>query len=418
MPRYAYIAVTTSGSETKGSMDAASRNELVNRLREMGYFATHVEEAAGEEETGLFSGFRFGKKIKPKQVEFFTFQLATLVKAGIPLDRALVTCSEQAESNELRRLIEDIRADVEQGASLSEALAKHPKHFNDLYTNMVRSGQEGGVLGLVLGRLSEFSRQQRELRDSVVSALIYPIILLFIAVIIVAVMMLLVIPRFTTMFLEAGIDLPPSTRILIAAVAYVKSIWGFVWMSGSIPLPGATLAGMVIMWIAARQYGKTETGEAFFDKARMRVPLIGPVVRNFAIVRMTQTMSTLLENGVMLLTALRVGKSTTGSVVYESALEHAEQEVQTGSSLSGPLEESGLFPPIVTNMLAIGEESGRPEVMLSHLADYYDMEIKRSLERLVAALGPMLILFMAGIVVMIAVAIITPMVNISNITAS
>ena len=130
---------------------------------------------------------------------------------------------------------------------------------------------------------------------------------------------------------------------------------------------------------------------------------------------MTQTMSTLLENGVMLLTALRVGKATTGSVTYETALEHAEQEVQTGSSLSGPLQESGLFPPIVTNMLAIGEESGRPETMLGHLADYYDMEIKRSLERLVAALGPMLILFMAGIVVMIAISIITPMVDISNI---
>ena len=414
MPRYAYEAVTSAGSKTKGSMDASSRNELVARLREMGYFPTRVVEAVGEESSGLFSGFRSSKRIKPKQVEFFTFQLATLVKAGIPLDRALVTCSEQAESAELRRLVEDIRADVEQGSSLSEAMAKHPKHFNDLYTNMVRSGQEGGVLGLVLGRLSEFSRQQRELRDSVVSALIYPIILLFIAVIIVAVMMLVVIPRFTTMFLEMGMDLPASTRFLIAMVAFVKSPWGFVWMYGNVPLPGATLAGMIILWVSSRQYSKTETGEAFFDKARMRIPLVGPVVRNFAIVRLTQTMSTLLENGVMLLTALRVGKSTTGSVVYESALEHAEQEVQTGSSLSGPLEESGLFPPIVTNMLAIGEESGRPEVMLGHLADYYDMEIKRSLERLVAALGPMLILFMAGVVVMIAIAIIRPMVNISN----
>ena len=415
MPRYAYEAVTTSGSKTRGAMDAASRNELVARLREMGYFPTRVEETVGEEQTGLFRNIRFGKKVKPKQVEFFTFQLATLVKAGIPLDRALVTCSEQAESPDLRRLIEEIRSDVEQGSSLSEALAKHPGYFNDLYTNMVRSGQEGGVLGLVLGRLSEFSRQQRELRDSVVSALIYPIILLFIAVIIVAVMMLLVIPRFVEMFQDARIELPLSTQILIAVVDYVRSAWGLVWTTGGgIPLPGGTLVGAALFWFAARQYRKTDTGEVFFDQLRMRIPLIGPVVRNFAIVRMTQTMSTLLENGVMLLTALRVGKATTGSVIYESALENAEQEVQTGSSLSGPLQESGLFPPIVTNMLAIGEESGRPEAMLAHLADYYDMEIKRSLERLVAALGPMLILFMAGIVVMIAISIIGPMVNISN----
>jgi len=422
MPRYAYHAVTATGSKTSGAMDALSTADLVGRLRDLGYFPTSVEETTTEEATGFLSQLRFGKRIKPQDVEFFTFQLSTLVNSGVPLDRALTVCAEQMDNADLRRVVEEIRSDVERGESLADALTKHPQHFDTIYTNMVDSGQQGGVLGLVLQRLSEFGRQQRELRDSVVSALIYPIILMGITVMIVGILMFVVIPRFVAMFEDLGAELPAVTRGLIAVVDFTRSPYGVFWLwrlievpvLGGIPLPGLMLAIVLVAVSVGRRYRRTEEGAMAFDRARMRVPLMGHVVRNFAVVRLTQTMSTLLDNGVMLLPALRVAKGTTGSVVYERALDEVEVQVERGAGLSGPLRDTGLFPPIVTDMLAIGEETGKPEVMLAHLAEYYDLEIKRSLERLVAALGPVLILFMAGIVVVISVAIIYPIVNISQ----
>lgn len=423
MPRYAYHAVTATGSKTSGAMDASSTGDLVARLRDMGYFPTRVEETSADDDAGgLRSRLRFGKRIKPQDVEFFTFQLSTLVNSGVPLDRALTVCGEQMANVDLRRVVEAVRSEVERGESLAAALSKHPQQFDTLYTNMVDSGQQGGVLGLVLQRLSEFGRQQRELRDSVVSALIYPIILMGITITIVAVLMFVVIPRFVSMFEDLGADLPAVTRGLIAVVDFMRSPYGVFWLWRGIdvpvltgvPLPGLLLATVLVIGGAARRYGRTEEGEMAFDRARMRIPLMGSVVRNFALVRLTQTMSTLLDNGVMLLPALRVAKGTTGSVVYQRALDAVESQVERGAGLAGPLADTGLFPPIVTDMLAIGEETGKPEVMLEHLAGYYDLEIKRSLERLVAALGPVLILFMAGIVVVISVAIIYPIVNISQ----
>ncbi len=422
MPRYAYDAITATGSKTSGTMDASSTGDLVARLRDLGYFPTNVAETTGDDEATGLRRFKFGNPIKPQAVEFFTFQLSTLVNSGVPLDRALTVCSEQMENVDLRRVVEQIRHDVERGESLADALEKHPDQFDELYTNMVDSGQQGGVLGLVLQRLSDFSRQQRELRDSVVSALIYPIILLCIAVVIVSVLMFVVIPRFVEMFEDLGSDLPAVTLGLIAVVDFVRSPVGIFWLwrgidvplLGGVPLPGILLTVIAVVTVVLRRYGRTDEGKMTFDRVRMRIPLMGAVVRNFALVRLTQTMSTLLDNGVTLLPALRVSKGTTGSVVYQAALDEVEQQVERGSGLSGPLASSGLFPLIVTDMLAIGEETGKPEVMLDRLAEYYDLEIKRSLERLVAALGPVLILFMAGIVVVIAVAIIYPIVNISQ----
>ncbi len=417
MPRYVYQAMTTSGSKTRGSLDADSPGELVERLRSMGYFPTKVDEAAPGDEARRFFGLRLSRGVSRQEVEFFTFQVATLVNSGVPLDRALRVCSEQIAGGELRRIIEEVRYDVEHGASFADALAKHPKQFNDLYTNMVRAGQAGGVLGLVLDRVADFARQQRELRDSVASALIYPVILLVFAAAIIAVLMLLVIPRFVTMFEDVGVDLPIYTRALIALVGYLRSAYGVVWVGGPVPLPGATLIALIVVAVGLRQYARTDRGRRAFDRFRMRIPLVGKVIENLIIVRLTQTLSTLLENGVQFLPALRIGKDTTGSVLYRDAVATAETEVERGGGLSGPLKESGLFPPIVTDMLAIGEESGKPEVMLSQLARYYDLEIRRAVERLVAALGPALILFMAGIVVFIALSIVLPIFNLSQALA-
>ncbi|MBM3216285.1 type II secretion system F family protein [Candidatus Poribacteria bacterium] len=410
MPRFAYEATTAAGQVMHGTMDATSPSDLIARLRGMGYFPTHIEEAAPEVKRRL----RLGTGIRAKEIEFFTLQMATLVNAGVQIDRALRVCGEQMPNPYLRQVVEQIRYDVEHGSSFADALGRHPKLFSPLYVNMVEAGQAGGVLGVVLQRLADFTKQQRELRDSVTSALIYPMILLgFVGLIIVA-LTFFVIPRFVVMFQDVGVALPIYTRLLIGGVDFVRSPYGVAWVWSGIPLPGVLLTILVIAAVSARQYSRTEAGKRVFDRLRMKLPLAGNVVRNFALVRLMQTMSTLMENGVTLLPALRIAKDTVGSVSYEEALGVAASEIERGSNLSGPLSESGLFPPIVTDMLAIGEESGEPEQMLARLAEYYDREIKRSLERMVAALGPLLILFMAGIVVFIALAIVLPIFNLSQ----
>jgi len=412
MPRYVYEATTSTGVTMQGAMDADSPADLITRLREMGYFPTFVEETTPEEKRKGW--IRLGRGIRPKEVEFFTLQMATLVNAGVPLDRALRVCADQIDNPALQRVVTQLRYDVEHGSSFADALSRHPKQFSPLFVSMVNAGQAGGVLGVVLQRLAEFTKQQRQLRESVTSALIYPMILLaFVGLIIVA-LIFFVIPRFVVMFQDAGVALPFFTRALIAFVNAVRSPYGIAWMWNGIPFPGVVLTASLIGFFAFRQYAKTEGGKKRTDRIRMSLPLVGSVIRNFALVRFTQTMSTLLENGVTLLPALRIAKDTVGSVSFEEALDLAANEIERGSNLSGPLAESGLFPPIVTNMLAIGEESGRPETMLARLAEYYDAEIKRSLERLIAALGPLLILLMAGIVVFIALAIILPIFKLSQ----
>lgn len=414
MPRYVYEATTAAGATMQGAMEADSYADLVARLREMGYFPTSVHEEALEEARKPWWQIRIGRGIRPKEVEFLTLQMATLVNAGVPLDRALRVCADQIENPVLRRVVSQLRYDVEHGSSFGDALSRHPKQFSSLYVSMVNAGQAGGVLGVVLQRLAEFTKQQRQLRESVTSALIYPMILLGFVMLIIVALIFFVIPRFVVMFEDAGVELPTFTRALIAFVNAVRSPYGIAWTWNGLPFPGVTLTAAAMGIVAFRQYAKTERGKKHVDRLRMELPLVGSVIRNFALVRFTQTMSTLLENGVTLLPALRIAKETVGSVTFEEALDFAASEIERGSNLSVPLAESGLFPPIVTNMLAIGEESGRPETMLRRLAEYYDAEIKRSLERLIAALGPLLILIMAGIVVFIALAIVLPIFKLSQ----
>jgi type II secretory pathway component PulF len=414
MPRYVYEATTSAGTAMHGAMDADSHADLIERLRDMGYFPTFIEETVLEDTRKRWQQIRIGTGIRPKEIEFFTLQMATLVNAGVPLDRALRVCADQMDNPVLRRVVSQLRYDVEHGSSFADALSRHPKQFTPLYVSMVNAGQAGGVLGVVLQRLADFTKQQRQLRESVTSALIYPMILLGFVTMIIIALIFFVIPRFVVMFQDAGVELPVFTRALIAFVNAARSPYGIAWMWNGIPFPGVVLTGAIIAFFAFRQYTKTETGRKRADRMRMGLPLVGTVVRNFAIVRFTQTMSTLLDNGVTLLPALRIAKDTVGSVSFEETLSDAASEIERGSNLSGPLSESGLFPPIVTNMLAIGEESGKPETMLARLAEYYDAEIKRSLERLISALGPLLILVMAGIVVFIALAIILPIFKLSQ----
>ncbi len=397
MPRFQYEAITYTGATVNNTLEADSKAELIAQLRQMGYWPTQVVEEGEALETKAKQLFSFRtKKIKSAEVEFFTYQLAALVNAHVALPRALEVTLEQIANPELNRIISQVKYDVEHGATFNAALEQHPKVFSELYVNMVKAGEAGGVLGEVLERLAEFAERQRVLRNQVVSALFYPAILFGLMVTAVIVLMILVIPKFTDMFLEFNAELPLPTQVLITVSDAFANFW---WL------------GLLVISVIAtvlRQYLRTETGKILFDRIKLGIPLVGPVISTFAIVRFTRTMATLLENGVRMLPALQVVKDTIGNKVYSNAITEAEREVEQGSTLSRELGQNKDFPTLVTHMIAVGEESGEPVTMLSKLSDYYDMEIRKSLERLTSSISPLVILIMGLLIGFIAVAMILP----------
>lgn len=397
MPRFRYEALTNTGGTVKSVQDASSRAELVYQLKAMGYWPLDiVEDNAGETGDKRIQVPWFSARVKSKDVEFFTYQMATLINAHITLPRALAVTLEQIDHPGFRQIVERIKYDIEHGSTFHDALSQHPKVFPELYVNMVRAGESGAVLGVVLERLAKFSERQRLLKAEVISALFYPVILFTLSLGVIVFLVLVVIPRFADMFADLGIDLPLPTRLLIGTVGFVKSYWWGLMIGGA-----ATILGVV-------QYSRTEGGKLVFDILKLKLPLLRAVCSNYALVRFTRTMSTLLENGVLLLPALRVVKGTIGNLVYSNAVAQAEKGLEQGSTLSRELQESAVFPPLVVHMVGIGDESGNPEQMLAKLADYYDLEVQQTLQRLTSAIGPLVILIMGVIVGLIAVAIILP----------
>ena len=403
MPKFRYEALTNTGAVISNTQEANTKAELVSKLKAMGYWPTSiVEESAKAQDRKELQLPFLRTRIKPAEVEFFTYQIATLVNAHVPLSRALGITLEQIMTVELRRVVEQVKYDVEHGTAFNDALAQHPKVFSDLYINMVKAGEAGGVLGVVLERLAEFAERQRLLKNEVTSALFYPAILLSLSVIAVIILMTFVIPQFTVMFVEMDVELPGPTRLLMSTTNFLRAYWWVI------------LIGFIGAVTGIRQYVRTENGRLALDRLKLKLPMLGAVFSTFALVRFTRTMTTLLENGVVLLPALRVVKDTIGNLVYSNAIADAEQEIERGSTLSRELEGSKAFPPLLVHMIAIGEESGNPEQMLAKLSEYYDMEIKKSLERITNSIGPLVILVMGLLIGFIAVAMILPIYDASR----
>lgn len=396
MPTFEYQALTATGSVASGNLEAANRADLVAKLQRMGYYPTDVQQIGTDEKGAREIRLPWSGRVKSSDVEFFSVQMSTLINAHIPLSQALAIVLEQITSPNMRRIVEKVREDVEQGASFYAALAIHPKVFNDLYVNMIRAGEEGGVLGVVLDRLATFSERQRLLKSSVISALFYPAILFVLSILAISTLMLLVIPKFTSMFTELGVDLPMPTRVLLGVTGVFSSYW---WVLALILIAGG---------FALRRYSHTEQGQLHFDQFRLSMPLFGTIFRTLALTRFTHTLSTLLENDVPLLQSLRVVKGTIGNQVFYQAIENGEKEIERGANLARPLEESGIFPPLVIHMISIGEETAQIDDILGKLGNYYDMEVKKNVERLTTALGPIVILIMGVLIGFMAVAMILP----------
>ncbi|HID56917.1 TPA: type II secretion system F family protein [Candidatus Poribacteria bacterium] len=396
MPRFRYEALTVTGATRSGAIDASSPQEAIALLRKMDLFPTRIVEEGEEAERRAFRIPFITGRVRASEVEFFSYQMATMLNAGVPLTEALGIVIGQVGNKSFRRVISQVREDVEHGATLADAMSRHPRVFSELYVNMIRAGEMGGILGSVFERLASFSERQRLLKSAVISAMFYPAILFTMSLVILVVLTVFVIPKFTAMFAEMKITLPLPTRILIGFTGGVREWWWLI------------LIGLITTIFAVRQYARTESGRIALDRLRIRMPLIGSIFRAFALARFTRTMGTLLENGVILLDALTVVKDTIGNKIYEKAIEQSIEEIKHGSTLARQMSEQGIFPEMVVNMISIGEESGRPEVMFNKLADFYDLETRKYLDRVTSTIGPLVVLLMGGMVAFMAVAMVLP----------
>ncbi len=381
MPTFVWKGRTASGAMTSGDIVANSQADVVSALRQKKIIPTSIKLKERERGIALFAG-RVG--IRPLAI--FTRQFSTMLNAGLPLLSCLEILAKQTESQALKRVLGDVRNDVEGGLSLADALRKQPKTFDSLYVNMVEAGETGGALDVILQRLALYLEKTAALRRKIRGAMIYPAIVTAVAIIATAALLLFVIPVFAKIFAETGSELPGPTRFVIALSNILKI--------AAIPL----LVGLIAGIAAIRRFHKTEAGARTLDPLILRLPIFGPLVRKTAIARFSRTLATLLSSGVPIIDGLEITAKTSGNWVVQEAILSARTSIKGGESISDPLTKTQVFPPMVTQMIAIGEASGGLDEMLSKVADFYDAEVDQAVENLTTALEP-LIMVTLGVVV-------------------
>jgi type IV pilus assembly protein PilC len=419
MPKYDYVALDQKGNETKGSIDVASQNEAIGRVKEMGLFPTKITEAAKAQDkaakkTAGKSPAKGGKKgggmniniripglsggVKPKVLTTFTRQLATLVDAGLPLLRGLRVLEKQERNVNLKKILGELAISIEGGSTFSEGLAQHPKVFNRLFVNMVKAGELGGVLEVVLKRLAEFSEKAQKIKGKVKAALFYPVAVLIVAIVILTVLMVFVVPKFQEVFAGMGVKMPWFTLFVLGVSNMIKN---------NILL---TMGVMVLIVIAFLLFIKTKFGRYVWDKAKFKMPAVGPVISKVAISRFCRTLGTLVSSGVPILQALTIVKETAGNVILSNAVVKIHESVKEGETITAPLEGSGVFPPMVVSMVDVGEQTGAMPEMLLKIADNYDEEVDNAVAAMTSLLEPIMIVFLAVIVGSIVIAMFLPLI--------
>ena len=427
MPKYNYVAMDAHGKETKGTLEVATQNEAIGRVKEMGLFPTKIVEVDKAKEKGApdkkakpAKGAKGGKgkkggginiqipglsgKVKSKVLTTFTRQLATLVDAGLPLLRGLRVLEKQERNATLRNIIGDLALAIEGGSTFSEGLAQHPKVFNRLFVNMVKAGELGGVLEVVLNRLSEFMEKAQKIKGKVIAAMFYPVAVLCVATGILMILMVKVIPSFKSVFegMLEGAQLPAFTRLVLGISDMVKD--HILW----------TLAIVVVFVIFFNLFVRTKFGRVAWDKVKLKMPVLGPVISKVAISRFTRTLGTLVSSGVPILQALTIVKETAGNVIVSNAVNSVHESVKEGETITAPLEASGIFPPMVISMVDVGEQTGALPEMLLKIADNYDDEVDNAVAAMTSLLEPIMIVFLAVIVGSIVIAMFLPLIDLMN----
>ncbi len=430
MPKYDYVALDARGNETKGSIEVTSQNEAIGRVKEMGLFPTKIVEAdkapakgSGKPGKGKAPAKgKGGKKggamniqiklpgigggVKPKILTTFTRQLATLVDAGLPLLRGLRVLEKQERNANLKGILSELALSIEGGSTFSEGLAQHPKVFNRLFVNMVKAGELGGVLEVVLKRLAEFSEKAQKIKGKVKAALFYPVAVMIVAVGILMLLMVFVVPKFQEVFAGMGMKLPWFTSFVLGISNIIKN---------NILETMGVLVVLVVIFLLV--INKTKIGRLTWDKFKLKMPALGPVISKVAISRFTRTLGTLVSSGVPILQALTIVKETSGNVVISNAIGKVHESVKEGETITAPLEASGVFPPMVVSMVDVGEQTGAMPEMLLKIADNYDEEVDNAVAAMTSLLEPIMIVFLAVIVGSIVIAMFLPLISmISNMS--
>ena len=430
MPKFAYIAVDSAGKESRGTIEAPNQAQAVAKVRSQGLFPTAIGAAGGSEgggaaktsasAAGAKKAAPAGKKslgqmkielrmpkflrgkVKQKDLTTLTRQLATLVDAGLPLLRGLHVLQRQTPTPALRDALAGMCESVESGSTFSESLQNYPKIFSNLYINMVRAGEAGGVLEVVLNRLAEFAEKAEKIKNKVKGAMVYPIVVFFAAIGITSFLLVAVIPKFKDIFndLLEGKPLPAITQFVMNA-------------SNLMMHNGLAVLGAVIAFVALfKVFAKTKTGMYILDVAKINAPMFGSLVRRTAVARMTRTLGTLLASGVPVLQALMIVRDTTGNAVISRAMQSVHDAVKEGESMTAPLAACKVFPPMVISMVEVGEETGALPDMLTRIADTYDDEVDNAVAGLTSVIEPLMIIILALIVGTIVIAMFMPMIQI------
>jgi type IV pilus assembly protein PilC len=398
---YSYRVRDRQGKLVTGSLQADNERLVISRLQEMGY----VPVSVAEKKEGLSSKeFAFRPNhVKLKDLAVFSRQFATMVNSGLPILKALAILSEQTESKPLAKVVTEVRLDVERGSSLSQALAKHPKVFQNLYVAMIRAGETGGVLDSVLLRLADNMEREVELRQRVKSAMTYPVVVLVMVSMILVAMLLFIVPQFEGIYASLGGKLPVPTRILLWVSEVFRKYW---WMWALIT------AGLVF---AFKKYRQTPKGRARIDAIKLKVPVFGGLFHKTALSRFSSTLSILLRSGVPILQALDIVSETVDNAVISRAVTDVQGSVKEGESIARPLAKHSVFPPMVVQMLAVGEETGAVDTMLEKVGQFYDNEVTATVDALTSLIEPLMIAIIGGAVGLAVIALYLPMFNVINL---
>ena len=393
MPGFSYVAVDQTGRETKGSMDAENRERAAEQIRKSGLVPLSIKEQ------GVLNkeiDFSLGKKVKPRDLSVFCRQFVSITQAGVPMKEALQMLAEQTENKWLKRAITDVLTNVEKGNTLADSMMAYQDIFPGIMVSMVRAGESSGNLEMAFSRMAVHFEKQAKLKATIRKATIYPIILICAAIGVVAVMLLFVIPIFIDMFADLDVEMPALTMAVMNTSRWTASHWYVI------------LIVIVAVVAAYHAFYRTDDGRRIIDEIKMHMPLFGKLTVKSACAEFARTMSTLLAAGLSTVNCLDIVSGIIKNIHYVNALQKAKEEIMKGIPLSEPLQSSGIFPPMVYHMTGIGEETGNIEDMLSKLADYYDEEVEITTQSILAAMEPLIIVFMAIVVGTLVIAVILP----------
>lgn len=399
MATYTYKAKNWEGKIVTADMECESKEVCIQKLREKGYFVINIGEKKGG--GGIQLSFMQGK-VSSQEVSIFARQFATMIGSGVPLVRCLTILQAQAENQAFKKIISQLRTDVEGGSTFSKALEKHPKVFNNLFCSLVKAGEIGGILDTILERLADYLESSEALKAKVKGAMTYPIVVFFIAGLVVVALVMFVLPQFKEIFMGMNIELPLATQILLALSDFMVGWWFII-------IPAIILVPVLIM-----NFFKTKTGSRIFDTYTLKMPAVGMMLRKVAVAKFTRTLGTLISSGVPILQALEVTSQTAGNCVIAEAVDKTRVSIREGESIADPLKNSGVFPPMVVQMIAVGEETGELDKMLTKIADFYDTEVDQAVKGLTSVIEPVVIVVLGVVIGGIVMAVFMPMLKLVN----